>query len=156
MSYRDIHIPPLIDPTGAFMPATLRVILVGPTMDPLIGVRVPELDMLAGGMSFDVSEEGLTIALVPSDQIAPASHYYFELATAIAASRLHVQIPTGDSALPWPQLLVMAGAILDAPGVPPYEVPGDMQQLIYDPHGKYTDCFDAGNLSGNFDGGTFN
>jgi hypothetical protein len=33
---------------------------------------------------------------------------------------------------------------------------GDMKKLIYDPGGREADTFDAGNLYGNLDGGTFN
>ena len=37
---------------------------------------------------------------------------------------------------------------------PPGE--GDMESLIYDPAGRKANVYDAGNLTGNIDGGTFN
>lgn len=52
-----------------------------------------------------------------------------------------------------PEVLHVAGAVLPGPPGPPGI--GDMQKLIYDPHGFELDVFDVSHMTGNFDAGTF-
>ncbi|MDD5330205.1 MAG: hypothetical protein PHX38_09385 [Sulfuricella sp.] len=50
---------------------------------------------------------------------------------------------------------VLVSDIEQGPPGPPGTGSGDMQKLIYDPHGFEIDIFDLGHMTGTLDAGTF-
>lgn len=67
------------------------------------------------------------------------------VAAAVTARAVAVAVTPAPRVLD----LTIEQGIRGAPGI------GDMQSLIYDPQGRRANVFDAANLAGNLDGGTF-
>jgi hypothetical protein len=53
------------------------------------------------------------------------------------------------------EIVVLVSDIEQGPPGPPGIGSGDMQKLIYDPHGFEIDVFDLGHMTGTLDAGTF-
>jgi hypothetical protein len=53
------------------------------------------------------------------------------------------------------KIVIQARQGIPGPPGPPGTGSGDMQKLIYDPHGFEIDVFDLGHMTGTLDAGTF-
>jgi hypothetical protein len=73
-----------------------------------------------------------------------------EIASSFPANRLLPSSATAGQFVTWDDTLKLWVATSVTPGA------GDMHSLVYDPQGVYSDAFDAANLRGRLDGGTFN
>lgn len=70
----------------------------------------------------------------------------------VEVSEIEVINQSSPSELVITPQVVMSEVVISTPTV----VLGGMDELIYDPNGVKSDVFNAGNLYGNIDGGTFN
>jgi hypothetical protein len=114
MALRPILIPPVVGPDGRILVATVRFWLMGDDDRPLVGQVAPDGAPILGEVRLVTGEEAVEVLISPQTDIAPASNYRITVSADGVRAAYRVQVPPGETALDWHELIGSGEALDEA------------------------------------------